>query len=96
MMAKLRVSKSDLSGGSEAPNETTFLPHISYLFSMRWIAKPQQETMEQVMSGQADVLHEQIVSTSMLADVEPFDDQPMPPMPGPMMGRGFMHNRLRF
>jgi hypothetical protein len=74
----------------------TFLPHISYLFSMRWIAKPQQDTMEQVMSGQVDVLHEQIVSTSMLADVEPFDDQPVPPMPEPMMGRGFMYRKLHF
>ena len=52
--------------------------------------------MEQVMSGQVDVLHEQIVSTGMVADVEPFDDQPVPPMTGPMIGRGFMRRRPRF
>jgi ATP-dependent 26S proteasome regulatory subunit len=94
----LRISDEAAGKISELTEGFSFA-YLKELFlssMMRWIAKPQQNTMEQVMSGQVDVLRDQMVSTSMVADAEPFDDQPVPPMPGPMMGRGFMHRRLHF
>jgi len=94
----LRISDEAAGKISELTEGFSFA-YLKELFlssMMRWIAKPQQNTMEQVMSGQVDVLRDQMMSTSMVADAEPFDDEPVPPMPGPMMGRGFMHRRLHF
>jgi hypothetical protein len=34
---------------------------------MRWINRPGQETMEQIMAGQVEVLREQMVSANALA-----------------------------
>jgi hypothetical protein len=65
-----------------------YLKELFLSSMMRWIAKPQQDSMEQVMIGQVDMLRDQMVSTSMVAD-----DQPMPSMFGPMMRRGFLHGR---
>src|SRR6266516_3416746 len=73
-----------------------YLKELFLSSMMRWIAKPQQDSMEQVMIGQVDVLRDQMVSTGMVADVEVADDQPMPPMFGPMMRRGFLHGRPGF
>ncbi len=94
----LRISDEAAGKMSEMTEGFSFA-YLKELFlssMMRWIAKPQQNTMEQVMSGQVDVLRDQMVSTSMVADAESFDDQPVPPMPGPMMGRGFIYRKLHF
>jgi hypothetical protein len=94
----LRISDEAAGKISELTEGFSFA-YLKELFlssMMRWIAKPEQNTMEQVMSGQVDVLRDQMVSTSMVADAESFDDQPVPPMPWPMMGSGFMHGRPRF
>ena len=48
------------------------------------------------MIGQVDVLRDQMVSTNMVADFEVADDQPVPPMFGPMMRRGYLHGRPGF
>jgi ATPase family associated with various cellular activities (AAA) len=94
----LRISEEAAVKFSELTEGFSFA-YLKELFlssMMRWIARPQQDTMEQVMIEQVDVLRDQMVSTSMAADVEPTDDQLVPPMFGPMMGRGFMHRRLPF
>ena len=51
---------------------------------MRWIAKPQGETMEEIMMKQVSVLREQMMSTNMLLVPEAADEQSMPGMFGPM------------
>src|SRR5699024_1374208 len=94
----LRISEEAAVKLSELTEGFSFA-YLKELFlssMMRWIARPQQATMERVMIEQVDVLRDQMVSTSMVADVEPTDDQLLPPMFGPMMGRSFMHRRPPF
>ncbi len=61
---------------------------------MRWIAKAQQGTMEEVMTEQVNKLREQMVSASMFAVPEQVEGQQgMPSMFGPMMQGGFWYQR---
>lgn len=94
----LRLSEEVVVKISELTEGFSFA-YLKELFlssMMRWIAKPQQETMEQVMIGQVSVLRDQMVSISTLTDIELADDQPIPPIFGPMTGRGFIYRGPRF
>ncbi len=67
-----------------------YLKELFLSSMMRWIAKPEQGSMDQVMAGQVNVLREQMVSAHTLADFESPEDQPVPPMFGPGMIRHIM------
>ncbi len=69
-----------------------YLKELFLSSMMRWISNPQQGTMEQVMTGQVDVLREQMVSATALAAIESPEEFQMPPGYGPMMSRR-MHMR---
>jgi len=67
-----------------------YLKELFLSSMMRWIAKPEQSSMDQVMAGQVNVLRDQMVSAHTLADFESPEDQPVPPMFGPGMMRHFI------
>jgi SpoVK/Ycf46/Vps4 family AAA+-type ATPase len=50
-----------------------YLKELFLSSMMRWIARPEQSTMEQVMTGQVDVLREQMMSIDAQADEPPAD-----------------------
>lgn len=72
-----------------------YLKELFLSSKMRWIATPQQGTMEEVMAEQAGKLREQMVSVNMSPIPEmPEELEGMPPMFGPMMARSMrMHRR---
>ncbi|MDQ2902960.1 MAG: ATP-binding protein [Chloroflexota bacterium] len=68
-----------------------YLKELFLSSMMRWIAKPEQGTMEQVMSEQVNVLREQMISANTLVEDEPTEEQSMPPGFNPMMRRRFTY-----
>ena len=73
-----------------------YLKELFLSSKMRWIAHPQQGTMEQVMSEQVGKLREQMLSVNMLPASEiPEELQGMPPMFGPMMARSMRFQQRR-
>lgn len=94
----LRLSDEAAVKISELTEDFSFA-YLKELFlssMMRWIAKPGQGTMEQVMTGQVNVLRDQMVSANALMAAEPPEDQSMPHGPGFYMSRHVMHGRLGF
>lgn len=86
----LRLTEEGVVKISELTDGFSFA-YLKELFlssKMRWIAHPQQGTMEQVMSEQVGKLREQMLSVNILPASEiPEELQGMPPMFGPMMAR---------
>jgi hypothetical protein len=86
----LRLSEEGVAKISEQTDGFSFA-YLKELFlssKMRWIAHPQQGTMEQVMSEQVGKLREQMLSVHMLPGSElPEEVEGMPPMFGPMIAR---------
>lgn len=72
-----------------------YLKELFLSSMMRWIAKPEQGTMEQVMTGQVNVLRDQMVSANTLVGDEPPEDQSMPPGFESMMRRHIIYGRPR-
>ncbi len=73
-----------------------YLKELFLSSKMRWIAHPQQGTMEQVMSEQVGKLREQMLSVNILPASEiPEELQGMPPMFGPMMARSMRFQQRR-
>lgn len=73
-----------------------YLKELFLSSKMRWIAHPQQGTMEQVMSEQVGKLREQMLSVNMLPASEiPEELQGMPPMFGPMTARSMRFQQRR-
>ena len=70
-----------------------YLKELFLSSMMRWIAKPEQGTMEQVMTGQVNVLREQMISANTLVGDEPAEDQSMPPGFESMMRRHIIHGQ---
>ncbi len=93
---KLRLSEEGTAKMSELTESFSFA-YLKELFlssKMRWIAKAQQGTMEEVMTEQVNKLREQMVSASMFAVPEQVEGQQgMPSMFGPMMQGGFWYQR---
>ena len=52
-----------------------YLKELFLSSMMRWINRPGQETMEQIMAGQVDVLREQMVSANALAAQTPVESE---------------------
>jgi ATPase family associated with various cellular activities (AAA) len=90
LKSSLRLTEEGAVKISELTDGFSFA-YLKELFlssKMRWIAHPQQGTMEQVMSEQVGKLREQMLSMNMLPASEiPEELQGMPPMFGPMMAR---------
>ena len=90
LKSSLRLTEEGAVKISELTDGFSFA-YLKELFlssKMRWIAHPQQGTMEQVMSEQVGKLREQMLSVNMLPASEiPEELQGMPPMFGPMMAR---------
>ncbi len=87
----LRLSHEGTVKTSELTEGFSFA-YLKELFlssMMRWIAKAEQGTMEQVMSGQVNVLRDQMVSANTLVGDEPAEDSSMPPEFGAAMRRHF-------
>jgi AAA+ superfamily predicted ATPase len=83
---RLRLSEEGTAKISELTDTFSFA-YLKELFlssMMRWISKPQGETMEEIMMKQVSVLREQMISTNMLLVPEAADEQPMSGMFGPM------------
>lgn len=94
---KLRLSDEEAVKISELTEGFSFA-YLKELFlssMMRWIAKPEQGTMEQVMTGQVNVLREQMISANTLVGDEPAEDQSMPPGFGSIRERHFIYGRPR-
>jgi ATP-dependent 26S proteasome regulatory subunit len=72
-----------------------YLKELFLSSMMRWIAKPEQGTMEQVMTGQVNVLREQMISANTLVGDEPAEDQSMSPGFGSIRERHFIYGRPR-
>lgn len=90
----LRLSDEGMNVLSELTEGFSFA-YLKELFlssMMRWIATSKQGSMEQEMTGQVNVLREQMISASALADIEPDMSQQGPQMFGPM-GRHMMRFR---
>ncbi len=91
----LRVTEDDINTLSDITQDFSFA-YLKELFvssKMRWIAKPQQGTMAQVMIDQVDRLREQMVSADMLP---PNPDENEPDMNGAWFAtNGGMHIRRR-
>lgn len=69
LQATLRLSSDAEAQLAERTDGFSFA-YLKELFlssMMRWINRPGQETMEQIMTGQVDVLREQMVSANALA-----------------------------
>lgn len=92
----LRLSAEGVTKISEltAGFSFAYLKELFLSAKMRWIAHPQQGSMEQVMSEQIDKLREQMlnVNTTPEPEVSP-DMQVMPQMFGPMMTRSMRIQR---
>ena len=90
LKSSLRLTEEGAVKISELTDGFSFA-YLKELFlssKMRWIAHPQQGTMEQVMSEQVGKLREQMLSVNMLPASEISEEvQGMPPMFGPMMAR---------
>jgi len=85
----LRLSDEEAVKISELTEGFSFA-YLKELFlssMMRWIAKPEQGTIEQVMTGQVNVLREQMVGD------EPAEDQSMPGSIGTMTRTHFIYGR---
>lgn len=86
----LRLSEEGRAKVSELTSGFSFA-YLKELFlssKMRWIAHPQQGTMEQVMIEQVDKLREQMLSVNTVPAPESQEElQGMPPMFGTMMAR---------
>jgi hypothetical protein len=83
----------DTGEHSSKPETQDMIDKNLFLSSkMRWIAHPQQGTMEQVMSEQVGKLREQMLSVNT-AVIPEEDAQAVNPMFGPMMARNirFQH-----
>jgi hypothetical protein len=98
----LKPSLRLTEGGAVKISELTdgfsfaYLKELFLSSKMRWIAHPQQGTMEQVMSEQVGKLREQMLSVNMLPASEiPEELQGMPPMFGPMMARSMRFQQRR-
>ncbi len=90
----LRLSEDDMNKISDVTDGFSFA-YLKELFvssKMRWIAKPQQGTMAQVMTEQVDRLREQMVSADLLP---PNPDENEPENGGwfPMSGGMLMRRR---
>lgn len=94
----LRLTEEGVVKISELTDGFSFA-YLKELFlssKMRWIAHPQQGTMEQVMSEQVGKLREQMLSVNILPASEiPEELQGMPPMFGPMMARSMRFQQRR-
>jgi hypothetical protein len=71
-----------LSGDAEAQlaeqTESFSFAYLKELFlssMMRWINRPGQETMEQIMAAQVEVLREQMMSANALAAQAPLESE---------------------
>src|SRR5579875_961715 len=93
----LRLSEEGIAKISELTDGFSFA-YLKELFlssKMRWIAHPQQGTMEQVMAGQVGKLREQMLSINTTVVPEnPEEAQGVNPMFGHMMARNirFRHS----
>jgi AAA+ superfamily predicted ATPase len=94
----LRLTEKEMENISEATNDFSYA-YLKELFvssKMRWIAKPQQGTMGQVMQEQVSKLREQMSSPFALAAEEMMESEgmgpmgPMGPVEGPGMARVMM------
>lgn len=91
---RLRLSEEGTAKISQLTEGFSFA-YLKELFlssKMRWIANPQQGTMEEIMTEQVSKLREQMVSANMLPVPEMSEDQ-QSPMFGPMMARGMWLQR---
>ena len=70
-----------------------YLKELFLSSMMRWIAKPEQGTMVQVMTGQINVLREQMISSNTLVGDESAEDQSMQPGFGSMMRSHIIYGR---
>jgi hypothetical protein len=96
LKSSLRLSEEGVTKISELTDGFSFA-YLKELFlssKMRWIATPQEGTMEEVMAEQVGKLREQMVSVSMAPMPEmPEELEGMPPMFGPRMARGMLFRR---
>ena len=92
----LQLSQEGITKISELTDGFSFA-YLKELFlssKMRWIANPQQGTMETVMTEQVGKLREQMVTTNTAFIPEmPEDLQGMPPMFGSMVARSMRFQR---
>jgi hypothetical protein len=92
----LRLSNEGVAKVSEATDGFSFA-YLKELFlssKMRWIAHPQQGTMEQAMVEQVGKLREQMMSVNTLPTAEMSEElQGMPPMFGSTIARSVMLQR---
>ena len=92
----LRLTDEGVAKISEATDGFSFA-YLKELFlssKMRWIAHPQQGTMEQVMVEQVGKLREQMLTVNTLPAPEMSEElQGMPPMFGPTMVRAMRLQR---
>ncbi len=92
----LRLSNEGVAKISELTDGFSFA-YLKELFlssKMRWIATPQQHTMEEVMAEQADKLREQMVSVNTAITPEmPEEFEGMPPMYGQTIARSMRMQR---
>jgi ATP-dependent 26S proteasome regulatory subunit len=94
----LRLTEEGVVTMSELTDGFSFAYHKELFLSskMRWIAHPQQGTMEQIMSEQVGKLLEQMLSVTMLPASELLEEvEGMPPMFGPMMARSMRLQQRR-
>ena len=92
----LQLSQEGIAKISELSDSFSFA-YLKELFlssKMRWIANPQQGTMEAVMTEQVGKLREQMVTvnTAVMPEI-PEDLQGMPPMFGPTVARSMRLQR---
>jgi hypothetical protein len=92
----LQLSQEGITKISELTDGFSFA-YLKELFlssKMRWIANPQQGTMEAVMTEQVGKLREQMVTTNtaMMPEI-PEDLQGMPPLFGHMVARSMKFQR---
>ncbi|MFL5695022.1 MAG: AAA family ATPase [Ktedonobacteraceae bacterium] len=83
---QLRLSDEGIAKISDLTDTFSFA-YLKELFlssMMRWISKPQGETMEEIMIKQVSVLREQMISTNTLLVPEAADERSMPGMFGQM------------
>lgn len=95
---RLRLTDEGIETISAQTEDFSFA-YLKELFlssMMRWISGPQQGAMEEVISGQVNVLREQMVSASTLSEPEIAGEQ-APQMQGMIMSRMMrqMHFRGR-
>jgi hypothetical protein len=75
---RLRLSNEGVENISAQTNDFSFA-YLKELFlssMMRWISSSQEGSMDEVMTGQVSILHEQMISANSMPEPEQTNDQP--------------------